>query len=229
MTARPGPARGRAPPPAGGAPPPGPWGRAPPPPATPACRSAAPRPRSPSSTRPARHTVPWLPFPAIVASTAPSSRGADPAGGRLPPLRLDQEPDSEPSAGVAGWLPSDYPMWLHNLARLYRATGRYADAEALFKRAIAISEKALRPDHPDLAIQLNNLAELYQDTGRHAEAEPLYARAIAIGEKTLAPDHPHLGIRLGDLALLYYYNGRYREAEPLFERAVAISEKALGP
>src|SRR4051794_12945668 len=112
MTARPGPARGRAPPPAGGAPPRGPRARSGTCPATPACRSAAPRPRSPSSTRPARHTVPWLPFPAIVASTAPSSRGADPAGGRLPPLRLDQEPDSEPSAGVAGWLPSDYPMWV---------------------------------------------------------------------------------------------------------------------
>src|SRR4051794_40532449 len=120
MTARPGPARGRAPPPAGGAPPPGPWGRAPPPPATPACRSAAPRPRSPSSTRPARHTVPWLPFPAIVASTAPSSRGADPAGGRLPPLRLDQERDSEPPAGVAGWLPSDYPMWLYADLKAYK-------------------------------------------------------------------------------------------------------------
>ena len=34
------------------------------------------------------------------------------------------------------------------LAGLYRAQGRYAEAEPLFKRALAVSEKALGPDHP---------------------------------------------------------------------------------
>ena len=29
--------------------------------------------------------------------------------------------------------------------------GRYADAEPLYKRALAIDEKALGPDHPDVA------------------------------------------------------------------------------
>ena len=63
---------------------------------------------------------------------------------------------------------------------LYRATGRYAQAEPLFQRAIAIGEKTLGPEHPDLATGLNNLAGLYQDTGRYAQAEPLFQRAIAI-------------------------------------------------
>ena len=42
---------------------------------------------------------------------------------------------------------------LNNLAHLYRAQGRYADAEPLYKRALAIREKALGPDHPDVAIR----------------------------------------------------------------------------
>ena len=51
---------------------------------------------------------------------------------------------------------------LNNLAELYRAQGRYAEAEPLHKRALAIREKALGPEHPDVAQSLNNLAELYR-------------------------------------------------------------------
>ena len=40
---------------------------------------------------------------------------------------------------------------LNNLAELYRAQGRYAETEPLHKRALAIGEKALGPDHPDVA------------------------------------------------------------------------------
>jgi tetratricopeptide (TPR) repeat protein len=56
--------------------------------------------------------------------------------------------------------------------------------------ARAIDEKALGPDHPDVAIDLNNLALLYDNQGRYADAEPLYKRALAISEKALGPEHP---------------------------------------
>ena len=38
--------------------------------------------------------------------------------------------------------------------------GRYANAELLHKRALAIKEMALGPDHPKVAIGLINLADL---------------------------------------------------------------------
>ena len=76
--------------------------------------------------------------------------------------------------------------------RLYQATGRYAEAEPLYQRAIAIGEKTLGPEHPDLATRLNNLARLYRATGRYAEAEPLYQRAIAIFEASHRPGHPNI-------------------------------------
>ena len=69
---------------------------------------------------------------------------------------------------------------LNNLAVLYRDQGKYAEAEPLYQRALAIREKALGSDHPDVAASLNNLAELYRDQGKYAEAEPLYQRALAI-------------------------------------------------
>ena len=57
--------------------------------------------------------------------------------------------------------------------------GRYADADPLYKRALATWKKALGPDHPDVAQSVNNLADLYLAQGRYADAEPLYKRALA--------------------------------------------------
>jgi tetratricopeptide (TPR) repeat protein len=61
--------------------------------------------------------------------------------------------------------------------------------QPLYKRALAIDEKALGPEHPAVAIRLSNLATLYNDQGRYAEAEPLYKRALAISEKVFGPEH----------------------------------------
>ena len=74
---------------------------------------------------------------------------------------------------------------LNNLAFLYHARGRDAEAEQLLQRSLAIREKVLGHEHPDVAESLNNLAELYDDQGRFAEAEPLYQRSLSIWEKTL--------------------------------------------
>ena len=56
---------------------------------------------------------------------------------------------------------------------LYRQ-GHYAAATGLANEVLAIREKALGPEHPDVAQSLNNLAELYRSQGRYADAEPLY-------------------------------------------------------
>jgi CHAT domain-containing protein/Flp pilus assembly protein TadD len=98
-----------------------------------------------------------------------------------------------------------------------------------FKRILAIREKALGPNHPDVAQSLNNLASRYQDQGRYADAEPLYNRSLAIYEKALGPNHPDVATSLNNLAGLYYVQGRYADAEPLYKRSLAILEKALGP
>jgi tetratricopeptide (TPR) repeat protein len=58
------------------------------------------------------------------------------------------------------------------------------------RRALAIAEKALGPDHPDVGNHLNNLAGLLQAKGDYAAAEPLFRRALAIDEKALGPNHP---------------------------------------
>jgi hypothetical protein len=49
---------------------------------------------------------------------------------------------------------------LNNLAQLYGDVGRDAEAEPLFKRALAIYEKAAGPENPAVATLLNNLGQV---------------------------------------------------------------------
>jgi tetratricopeptide (TPR) repeat protein len=113
---------------------------------------------------------------------------------------------------------------LDRAATYLEIRGAYAEAAPLFEQAVAIDEKTLGPEHPDLATRLNNLALLYQDTGRLAEAEPLFKRALAIGEKSLPPDHPHLMTGLKNYAGLLDQLGRGGEAAELQARAEAIRQ-----
>jgi tetratricopeptide (TPR) repeat protein/CHAT domain-containing protein len=113
------------------------------------------------------------------------------------------------------------------VVELYRA-GKYAEAIPLAQRRLAILDKVLGPNHPDVAASLNDLAVLYGAQGRYADAEPLYKRSLAIREKVLGPDHPDVATALTNLATLYWNLGRYDDAERLDKRSLAILEKALG-
>ena len=66
------------------------------------------------------------------------------------------------------------------MAFLYQSQRRYAEAEPLYQRALAIVEKALGPEHPHVAGGLENYAVLLRATGRSDEATKMEARAKAI-------------------------------------------------
>jgi tetratricopeptide (TPR) repeat protein len=99
----------------------------------------------------------------------------------------------------------------------YYLQGSYAQAEALYQRAIAIQEKALG-DHPDLARACRELAMLYQAQGSYAQADALYQRAIAIQEKIIGP-RTELARTLENYALLLRKGKRDAEAQAAEDRA----------
>jgi CHAT domain-containing protein/tetratricopeptide (TPR) repeat protein len=123
---------------------------------------------------------------------------------------------------------ANYSIALYNLAVVYAALGKYADAEGVFKRALAIKEKALGADHTDVAKALHNLAIVYEEQAKYADAEGLFKRALAIWEKALGKDHPDVADTLNSLAVVYWNQGKYDDAEGLYKRTLAIKEKALG-
>jgi tetratricopeptide (TPR) repeat protein len=118
---------------------------------------------------------------------------------------------------------------LHQAGYYLLEHGRYTQAEPLLERALAIREKALGPEHPDVAASLDILAGLYDDQARYAQAKPLYRRALAIRRKALSPEHPHLATSFNNLAILCCNLGRHARAKALHQRALAIREKVLGP
>jgi CHAT domain-containing protein len=106
--------------------------------------------------------------------------------------------------------------------------GKYDEAIEPCQRVLAVVEKALGSEHPDVATLLNNLAELYDAKGDYTKAEPLMQRALTISEKALGPEHPDVASSLNNLAVLYYAKGDYAKTESLMQRALAIYENVLG-
>ncbi len=78
---------------------------------------------------------------------------------------------------------------------LKRAEGKSQEAASLYEQAIAMWEKLLGPDSPDLAPDLNNLGAIYELGREKGKAEPLFLRAIALDEKVLGRGDPGIGER----------------------------------
>ncbi len=117
---------------------------------------------------------------------------------------------------------------LNNLGVVHEAMGAYAEARALYERALAIRAQTLGPNHPDVAQTLNNLANAHAAAGADAEAQALYERALAIREPALGHHHPDVAQTLNNLALVHGHTGAYAQARALHERALAIREQAVG-
>jgi tetratricopeptide (TPR) repeat protein len=138
-------------------------------------------------------------------------------------------PEAERYYKKAAAIEDENPFYLNAHAGILWKMGRYPEAELLLRQSLAIDEKALSSEHPNVAILLNNLALLLSEQGNYADAEPLFRRALAIDEKALGPNHPGVATDLNNLANLLYAQGKYDDAEPLYRRALDIGEKTLGP
>ena len=91
---------------------------------------------------------------------------------------------------------------------------RLANAEPLYRRALAIDEKIFGLEHPDVARDLNNLALLLYLSNRIEEAEPLYRRMLNIlfqFASTTGHQHPHLQDAINDYSRLLMQMGFTRQ------------------
>jgi len=68
----------------------------------------------------------------------------------------------------------------HRLAKQLATAGRVDEAAALYRQAIAIKQRVLGPNDPEVATTLHNLALLFKAAGRAEEAESLWAEARAV-------------------------------------------------
>jgi hypothetical protein len=69
---------------------------------------------------------------------------------------------------------------LSNEAVISTLQGKCAEAEPVFRRVLAIRQKGLGRDHPDVAQTLENLAVVLHALDRNLEADDCEVRAKAI-------------------------------------------------
>jgi tetratricopeptide (TPR) repeat protein len=114
---------------------------------------------------------------------------------------------------------------LHNLANLAAMRKRYAEAEQLDLRALALLEKTRGSEHFRVGVALLGLADLYAVQAKYTEAEPAYQRAQAIFEKTVGREHAIVATVLERYADLLRKTNRPAEAEKLEARVHEIRER----
>jgi tetratricopeptide (TPR) repeat protein len=105
----------------------------------------------------------------------------------------------------------------------------YQAAEALLRKALAVGEAALGPEHPDLATILRNLAYACRKQARYDDADDLYRRATEILERSRGPMSGDLALALEGHAASHEESGHYDAAEALYRRALSIQEARATP
>jgi tetratricopeptide (TPR) repeat protein len=129
------------------------------------------------------------------------------------------------------------------LAGVYRQTGRFDQAEALYKTAIQIAESPLiktefagsgiqqtryQPRYEIAAGLMNDLALLYEARSRFPEAEAMLKRALKTYEDARGAESSGAAMALHNLGIVYLRQTQFVEAERPLRRALTIREKAFG-
>ena len=117
---------------------------------------------------------------------------------------------------------------LSNLGQLKFRQRDFAEAEQLFRRSLAIRERALGSDHYGVVQSLNNLAMLYYSRGELDAAEPLFRRALDLSERHLGGEHPDVATSLSNLARLLFRRNDFASAAPLLSRLLVLKETERG-
>ena len=151
--------------------------------------------------------------------------------------------------GIAYWRLPDYEASLEHSKRalqkerggqregtLLRAIGAvlfdqndYTEALKHFRRALAIDEGVLGPEHPNVAASLNNIAIVLDRQGDYVGALEHFRQALAIDEEAHGPDHPSVAMSLNNIANVLYKQGDYVGSLDKLGRALIVRKKALGP
>jgi tetratricopeptide (TPR) repeat protein len=124
----------------------------------------------------------------------------------------------------------DHPSYayaLSLLASIYLGQQKLDEAEALYRRAMAIHEKVLGADHPDVAHSLTLLSLVYSLQRKFGEAEGGLRRALEIQTRALGDSDISVGATLMALASTCLAQGRREEADALHERGMSVMNNAM--
>ncbi|HWB75052.1 MAG TPA: serine/threonine-protein kinase [Nannocystaceae bacterium] len=135
----------------------------------------------------------------------------------------------ELAEGLAAGDPAREADLAANMAPALHVQGKLVEAEAEYRRILALQERLDDPDDPDTAMARTNLANVLHLQGKYEQAMEEHRIALAWRERALGADHPSVGTSLNSLGASLYFVGKYDEAEAADRRALALLERAFGP
>jgi tetratricopeptide (TPR) repeat protein len=115
---------------------------------------------------------------------------------------------------------------LHESASSHLRLGKFKEARSRYERALVVRERALGPEHPDVALTLDGLGVVLIHGNDPAGAEKLLRRSIAISERAEAQEI-ELGLALGHLGEAQLAQQRRGEAVESFERSLGLLQQQL--
>ena len=117
----------------------------------------------------------------------------------------------------------------NNLAGSLTDLGALAEAELLYRDALAIYISFLGESHPWVSQVRTGLSRALQAAGKLDEAKTFAITALAHDTVRLGTDHPDVATRMGRIGTILIDQGRLAEAEAYLRRALTIRRNALGP
>lgn len=117
---------------------------------------------------------------------------------------------------------------LTSLAEAHFFLGRYAVAESLNQRALAIDRQIYGERHPFVADDLIDLGNIRHQLGDYADAEKYFRQALDIVGSWYGKDNPETASDMITLAQTLAFENHYDEAEKLLRQALAIQENVYG-
>ena len=121
--------------------------------------------------------------------------------------------------------PSDVASDAGRVAAEQVTSGRRAEAESLYRKALKTQRRLHPGDHPDTARILDALGNLRLGLGPAAEAEAFLEEALDMQRRLHPTDHPDVATGLHDLARARGQLGRYAEAEALSREALEMRRR----
>jgi tetratricopeptide (TPR) repeat protein len=126
---------------------------------------------------------------------------------------------------AAGEESVDAALAYSNVAETHRCSGHPERALPLFRKARAIYEKTLGPEHPRVASLLSQEGVILMNEGKLSLAEQDMVKAVKLIGKTCPDCIVELAITENNLGLLRLKQKRYREADEALSKAIAFREK----
>jgi len=117
---------------------------------------------------------------------------------------------------------------LNRIAILLEKKGAFADAEAMYRRALSLSENTLGQDHPTVAFLTHNLAIAIERQGRLTEAQPLFSASLELYRKVFGPEHSETLAAMTNYAAFLHRVRQLDAAEENYRAALTLSQKVLG-